>query len=107
MAAAADLRKQVAQFDVVKPGLMRTESAALNALPTVTVPQAKNASKTWLWPHAKEVVVLVAVAAAAAAAGVDRAQSVAVKTGVQRTVTAALHAPLMRTANLARPASKT
>ena len=56
------------------------------------------------------VVVGLVVAAAAAEvdllpAEVDRAQSVAVKTGVQRTVTAALHAPVMRNALMVRPAS--
>ena len=57
------------------------------------------------------VVDLVAAAVAAAAvavavaAKVDRAQSVAVKTGLQRTVTAALHAPMMGTAHMVRAAS--
>jgi len=59
------------------------------------------ASKTYLRPHAAAAAADLLPAAAVAP------KPVAVKTGLQRTVNAALHAPVMRNANLVRSASKT
>merc|ERR1719316_1389007 len=92
-AAAAVAPKPVA----VKTGLQRTVNAALHAQIMRNANLVRPASKTYLRPLAAAAVDLLPAAP----------KPVAVKTGLQRTVNAALHAPIMRNANLARPASKT
>ena len=101
-AAGAVVGGPVVRFDAGLAGALRTESVALNALTTVAVPQARNVSTSWM-----RVCVNLPAEVDLLPAEVDRAQPVAVKAGVMRTVTAALHAPVMRNALVASSASKT
>ena len=107
-AAAARRRRPAApnpQSVAVKTGVQRTVSAALHAPIMRNALVVRPASISYLRLHAAEADLLPVARRQGGGKTRNHPKSVAVKTGLQRTKTAALHAPKMAIALMVSPAS--